>query len=209
MDDKQDSNHFDRAAETWDEKPRRVRQAQDMIAAIRRTVLPAQNMDLLDFGCGTGLVSLPMHRHVRSILGIDSSPGMVEKFNEKVEKANLTNARAVHLDDWSREDRSFDLIISTMTLHHLEDPAKWIAKFSGMLKSDGQLALLDLDTEDGSFHDPGATGIHHYGFQRDTIRKWMGDAGLSEIQLQTACVIHKEQLDRDYTVFIASASRWS
>ncbi|MDD4138360.1 MAG: methyltransferase domain-containing protein, partial [Methanoregula sp.] len=68
---------FDSAASTWDEDPGRVKMAHDVARAIRETVTLRPDMDVLDFGCGTGLLALNLQPHIRTITGVDSSQGML------------------------------------------------------------------------------------------------------------------------------------
>ncbi|MBS1128952.1 MAG: Methyltransferase type 11, partial [Nitrospirae bacterium] len=64
---------FDKEAAQWDANPGRVKLAQDVADAMIREVSPAKGQDALDFGCGTGLVTLKLQPLVRSITGVDSS----------------------------------------------------------------------------------------------------------------------------------------
>ena len=98
----------------------------------------------------------------------------------------------------------YDLIVSSMTLHHIADVPALFRRFARHLRPGGQVALADLDEEDGSFHET-AVSIHHRGFPRERIKAWLEDAGFQEIQLETATVIRKE--GKDYPVFLATARR--
>ncbi len=60
---------FDKAAPTWDQEPQRVKLASDVARAIAETAHPDRGMDVLDFGCGTGLLTLQLQPLVRSITG--------------------------------------------------------------------------------------------------------------------------------------------
>ncbi|WP_051021933.1 class I SAM-dependent methyltransferase [Thioflavicoccus mobilis] len=68
----------------------------------------------------------------------------------------------------------FGLIYSAMALHHVPDVAGLIARLAGLLEPEGRLCLIDLDSEDGSFHSDQA-GVVHNGFVRDHI------GGLTEV----------------------------
>jgi len=89
---------FDKEAAAWDENPARVRLADDVAAAISRQVPVNTAMDALDFGCGTGLLTLRLASLVRSITGVDSSQGMLDVLAVKVARGNLTNVRTLRLD---------------------------------------------------------------------------------------------------------------
>jgi ubiquinone/menaquinone biosynthesis C-methylase UbiE len=52
-------------------------------------------MDALDSGCGTGLVSLFLLPHVRSVTGADSSPGMLEVLRKKLDEEGIATMKAV------------------------------------------------------------------------------------------------------------------
>jgi len=68
---------FDTAAATWDEEPRRVKLSEDMAAAIAGRVPLSKSMTAIDYGCGTGLLTLLIQPHVGRIIGADSSKGML------------------------------------------------------------------------------------------------------------------------------------
>ena len=76
-------NRFDMAALTWDEKPVRVNIAKNIAEKIKELVPLNQNMKVLDFGCGTGLLSFFLQPYVGEITGIDTSKGMIEVFDKK------------------------------------------------------------------------------------------------------------------------------
>ena len=98
----------------------------------------------------------------------------------------------------------YDLIVSSMTLHHVADVPALFRLFTRHLLPAGQVALADLDEEDGSFHEA-AVSIHHRGFPRERIRAWLQDAGFQDIRLETAAVTTKQ--GKDYPVFLATARR--
>lgn len=98
----------------------------------------------------------------------------------------------------------YDLIVSSMTLHHITDVPALFRPFARHLRPGGRVALADRDEEDGSFHDE-TMSVPHRGFPRERIRAWMADAGFREIHLETATVTRKE--GRDYPIFLATAQK--
>lgn len=72
--------------------------------------------DVLECGCGTGLILERIARHARRAVGIDLSPGMLE----------LARARGLHVEEGSLtklpfEDASFDVTCSFKVLAHVPD----------------------------------------------------------------------------------------
>lgn len=195
---------FDAVALNWDEEPRRVELAGNISGAILKSLPVSQEWDALDFGCGTGLVTLQLAPALRSITGVDSSSGMIDRLNNKICRSGYSNVRA-ELCDLGKGDLpsgQYHLITSAMVLHHVENLAPLFQSFKGLLHSGGWVALADLESEDGSFHeDP--TGVFHHGFSADELSTMLTAAGFSSIAVTTATKVVKG--DREYPVFLCTA----
>ena len=68
---------FNKASETWDDNPTRIELARAIADAVLRKIPISKDMDVLDYGAGTGLVTLALQPHVKSITAADSSQGML------------------------------------------------------------------------------------------------------------------------------------
>ncbi len=202
---------FDKVASSWDEEPRRVKLAAEVARAISNEAGLSPDLDVLDYGCGTGLVTLHIQPHVRSITGADTSQGMLDVLRRKAGEAGLDNVRTT-LIDLSKKitvEGKFHLIVSSMTLHHVEDVQALFNNFYQALLPGGGLCVADLDREDGSFHSD-STGVAHNGFDRGEIRKMLNNAGFTGIRDVTASVIEKEAengVRREYPVFLMIADK--
>jgi len=199
------TEHFDQAAATWDLADRRVILAHAVAEAISARVPLTKALNVLDFGCGTGLVTLRLAPKVGSISGADTSLGMLKSLAEKSETQGIP-VRLLPLDTDGSGDLGgpYNLIVSSMTLHHIADVPALFRRFMQLLNQSGQVALADLDEEDGTFHED-AMGVHHKGFPRDQIKEWLSDAGFTQIQVDTATATSKE--NKDYPVFLATARK--
>lgn len=202
---------FDGEAATWDEKPSRVKLANDLADTIIREVGPTPEFDVVDYGCGTGLVTLRLQPLVRSITGVDSSRGMLDVLRAKAERNGIENLRAVFADltQGSPLDGAYDLLVNTMALHHVPDPAALFGDFRGLLRPGGLLGLADLDMEDGSFHNDN-TGVFHFGFDRTEIEGLLRSAGFEDVRTVTAAAVEKQVASgrtRTFSVFLAVARR--
>jgi tRNA (cmo5U34)-methyltransferase len=92
------TSHFDQAAATWDDNPMRIALMRAVGEAILREARPTKDMDVLDYGCGTGLVGLYLLPTVRSVTGADNSAGMLEVLRKKIKDGGLENMQTMRLD---------------------------------------------------------------------------------------------------------------
>lgn len=202
---------FNRDAATWDENPVRLKLAQDLGKAIKQEVALHSEMTALDFACGTGLVTLEIQPMVQSVTGMDSSAGMLGVLAQKAKARGLHNLELVHIEQNSPVIplKSFDLILMTMALHHVETPEPLLKQFFDGLKPGGVLCIADLDKEDGSFHED-QTGVFHNGFERGTLCQWLQAVGFSEVKVQTATEVAKpvsQGILRAFPVFLVIARK--
>ncbi len=202
---------FDRAAATWDEKPARVELANAVVQAIRARVPLSVRMEAMEYGCGTGLLALALAPFLASVTAVDSSPGMLDVLGRKARDAGITNveARLLDLTQDAILGKRFHLVYSSMTLHHVGPVERLMKAFFDLLHSGGWIALADLDTEDGSFHQ-GAEGISHFGFDRAALERMLVKVGFVGPHTETAHMIQKEFPDglrRDYSVFLLTARK--
>ena len=102
---------------------------------------------VLELGCGTGRVAIPIAQAGIEIVGLDSSPAMLEVARRKAEKAS--GARGLRLVEADMRDFSlnevFDLVIIPFrgfySLHSVEDQVRTLANVRGHLAPGGKLAF--------------------------------------------------------------------
>ena len=118
-----------------------------------------RNDQVLDIGCGTGLLSLKfLNTTDCTITAIDSSAQMLRIFQEKIEQCNLTGK--IHCAQKSAEDmdfkpHQFDIIAATVALHHVKCKEPVIKNVYDYLKDGGRFVIgeIDMDTT-GNLDDP-------------------------------------------------------
>jgi ubiquinone/menaquinone biosynthesis C-methylase UbiE len=189
---KEDKRDFDAAAAGWDAEPRRVKLAQEVVAAVCRELPITPAMEVLDYGCGSGLVTLGLQPFVRRITGADSSQGMLEVLKRKLQERGISNVatKNIDLEDLGRLDGRYDLIVSSMTMHHVLDVTALVGSLAQGLNPGGWLALADLEREDGGFHED-STGVHHHGFEREFFRSVFLANALVDIRIIEAARVSK------------------
>ena len=202
------SSRFDEAAQQWDGNPVRVALARGIGEAIQRAVPIQPHWRALDYGAGTGLLTLSLLPKVASVTALDASKGMLEQLSRKISDAGISNvdARFWNLELEPFAEGRYDLVVSSMTLHHLRDVPLVMKRLAALLNPGGWIALADLDAEDGSFHGQ-ANDVFHHGFDRQKISGWLDAAGFSDVKLADAYTVAKPSATgemRDYGVFLAT-----
>lgn len=111
---------------------------------------------ILDLGCGTGLLSLKCLQQARcSVTGADYSQKMIDVLKDKIKKLKLNDRISLCLMDAASlkfKDRTFDKVVSSVALHHLEDKLPALKKIFRILKPGGIFILGEVDMD--------ATGKH-------------------------------------------------
>ncbi|NLE00704.1 MAG: class I SAM-dependent methyltransferase [Fibrobacter sp.] len=196
---------FNRDAAQWDTPPR-ISLAKKIASTIINKNIITKNSDIMDFGCGTGLLTLQLSPLAGSVTAVDSSISMLEILNRKIVGNNITNVRSeLKNPEIDQLEGTYDVVVSNMTLHHIKDISSLIRQFYRVIKYNGFLYLADLDLDDGQFHSDN-TGVFHFGFDRDELWKFFTEAGFKNISAETATTITKpagsDQTPRQFTIFL-------
>lgn len=196
---------FDKKSAEWD-TPQRMKLAAILYGKISEVVPLNRSMSVLEYGCGTGLLGLQMADRVGFIDFVDTSEGMLDMLREKISRLKLANTEVFNVDLSSSDGwhRKYDLVFCSMVLHHISDYKAAIARFASLLNAGGTLAIIDLFTEDGSFHGSDFDG--HKGFDIQVIDQVFRDAGLSVFSAGEAAHI-KVDNGRRYPLFMVAGRR--
>ena len=97
------------------------------------------DMEILEFGCGTGSTAIIHAPYVKHILAIDFSAKMIEIAQGKADASNIRNItfKRASIDEFSAPDQTFDAVLGLSVLHLLENKEAVIAKVHKMLKPGG------------------------------------------------------------------------
>ncbi len=191
----------DRAAD-YDQRPVPQQISEGVVAALIERVALTSTMRVLDFGAGTGLLSEKIAPRVLQLTAVDISASMLAKL---VEKPALRDRVEVVCQNLLEQPlgRTFDLVVSAMAAHHVEDTAALLQTLYAHVAPGGTIALADLDSEDGTFHPPGVEGVFHAGFDRAALTALMLQAGFKAPHITTACEVSRD--GRPFPIFLAIA----
>lgn len=204
--------NFDTIAAHWDDE-RRMKRAKVIAREIMKTIGPERNRTALEFGCGTGLISMELQGFFQHITLMDSSAGMLAELSRKIKGLGITNMTTLHGDiatsDAFPPFAPFDVIFSSMVLHHVEDIQAALHHIFQLLAPGGCVCIIDLMEEDGSFHAMEKDFNGHNGFNPESLCADFEKAGFRKTASHIFYTDVKPMGDKDipYSLFILTARK--
>jgi 2-polyprenyl-3-methyl-5-hydroxy-6-metoxy-1,4-benzoquinol methylase len=198
------SERFNQAAAGWDKGDMRQQIAHSVFQTINSRIALLKTMSIMDFGCGTGLLSFKIAPMVRRVVGIDLSEKMLEQLASK----NTPECEVIPMvRDILTEplEERFHGIVSSMAIHHVEKSEALFKTFYEHLKPGGFIAIADLEAEDGTFHTHGNEGVHHYGFDKETLRAIIERSGFNQVRFHHVHTVEKES--GVYPIFLVTGMK--
>jgi methyltransferase small domain protein len=190
-------HHFNHRAESFD-SPKNQFLAELIKKNIEKQMHDLSSKSILDFGGGTGLISLPLAKKVNSVTLVDISDKMLEQARIKVKNQKLENLHLLQQDLLLKPlEQTFDLIIVSRVLHHMPHLDSSLAMFKEHLTLRGQLFIADYTVPDGENH----------GFIISELEETLKNHGFSDIQTQILYSSDNLFLDKPSQLFLTSAIR--
>lgn len=202
--------YFDDAALNWDTDSR-IKRAKFLSLKVSEELYNTSDLSALDFGCGTGLLSFYLSDTFKEITCSDLSDKMLQVLNEKILLSKADNINTVNVNDLydSRYENKFDVIFSSMVFHHIIDIKLEISRLCKLLKENGSLIMIDLDSVDKQFHSDCPDFDGHNGFNRREIDNVFESCGLKDISIKTVYSGQKiiGNYYIDYSLFLAKGTK--
>ncbi len=113
---------------------------------IRAAIKPTMEMNLLDLGCGPGIVTAAMAPNVKEVVAYDLTPEMLDQAKKRCREAGLKNVRfelgsAEHLPF---EEGAFDCVVTRLTIHHFLDPRQVMNEVVRVTHQGGKVVVADV-----------------------------------------------------------------
>jgi SAM-dependent methyltransferase len=114
------------------------------------TAVAPDGAQILEVGCGPGLLSLRLGRqHGFEVTGLDLDPAMIARARANADRPGNGDQRrpSFLVGDVAAlafPDGSFDLVVSTLSMHHWADPAAGLAEIGRVLRPGGRALIWDF-----------------------------------------------------------------
>lgn len=194
--------NFNGLVKNWDTE-QRVKRAE-VISTEIESYMGSGPLEVMEFGCGTGLISFNLRNKIANFLLLDSSDAMINEVKQKI-----TNEQAINMETYCGEletlntEKKFDVIYTSMTCHHIKDIQSTLNLLTSFLKKNGKLVIVDLLPDDGTFHRLNPDFEGHHGFTIEEMTTMLKKAGLNDILGRKFYSGYKtiEEMNHPYSLF--------
>jgi len=197
------STNFNQLANKWD-TDYRINRARIISNKIKSVSDLKGNESALEFGCGTGLIGLNLMSSFSSLDFFDTSDEMLKILNLKLANIQVNNISHLYNELDNISDSKYDFIFCSMAFHHIKDLNPVINKIHHLLRENGQLCLVELNSDDGSFHRDEIGFDGHNGFDPAILSNQFERMGFSKTYEETFFrdVREKSNIKFEYSLFI-------
>lgn len=136
---------YNRTSKFYDMMDRMIKES------VRKKAIEMAKGKVLEVGVGTGK-NLSYYPSDCQVIGIDFSPGMLNKAREKVKLLGLKNVELIEMDaqNLAFPDNTFDTVVATCVFCSVPDPIKGLKEVKRVCKPDGQIILYEHVRSDNS-----------------------------------------------------------
>ncbi len=118
----------------------------------KNSTKPLADLDILDVGCGGGLVSVPIHKIGANVTGLDANESNIIGANQYIKDHNL-DINFVHrtAEEHQTKEIKYDVILALEIIEHVANPHDFIENLSEMLKKNGILIMSTINRNPKSY----------------------------------------------------------
>ncbi len=143
---------------------------------------------VLDVGCGTGTLAMEVARRVGRagrVAGVDPGTQQIARARAKAARRNLPiEFQTGMIEQLPFPDQSFDVVFSTLMMHHLPAPLKrqGLAEIARVLKPGGRLVMADFKRKQE--RQGRAARFHAGGSSMHDLAAMVSDAGFEDLETE-------------------------
>ncbi len=159
-------------------------------------------IDIADLGAGEGLLSQLLAHRARQVWCIDNSARMVEVGSDLARKNGLENLtyKLGDIENVPLPDKSVDLAILSQALHHAQHPQTAVDEAFRILRSGGQLLILDLNEH--TFEKAREVYADIWlGFKESALHLFLKKSGFTKVEVTA---VSREPAEPHFETLLAS-----
>ncbi len=153
---------------------------------------------LLDYGCGTGLMSLPFAEHFSKLLLVDIAEEMLEQVRGKYQTLGLSNVTLKTVPEFQELQGQANAILVVQTLLHVAQVEELLEQLAAHLLPDGQIFLIDFLAHEEIDHP-----LVHPGFSQEELVSLCQQAGLKLVEFKPFYTADGLFMGKRATLFVA------
>ncbi|MEO2078231.1 MAG: methyltransferase domain-containing protein [Bacillus sp. (in: firmicutes)] len=195
-----ENNVFEELAKRYDTEER-MELAKVIVKEVRPELQHSKSKSLIDYGSGTGLVSLELTDLLDSILLVDSSKQMLEVAEAKISHRGISNAKVLYSDfTQGTPELKADIVLMSLVLLHIPDTKKILQELFNILNHGGKLLIIDFDKNENINHPK-----VHNGFSHEELKERLSEVGFHSIKMKTFYHGKRIFMKQDASMFISSS----
>jgi DNA-binding transcriptional ArsR family regulator/precorrin-6B methylase 2 len=166
------------------------------------SLLPS--LDVADFGCGTGVLSVSIARWARTVVAIDQNKDALTEAKARAKREGVRNITFLREDlhHLSLPAGGTSLVVVSQSLHHVEDPQAVLAEAARILAPRGRVVVLELMPHKETWVQE-RLGHKHLGFQPADLERQLKRAGFERVNRE----VHPQNAGSPFRVFLLTGER--
>lgn len=166
---------FDSVAGDWERLKKELLGGLDLAAELAARTPPCRVA--VDLGCGTGAMLEAIKDRAELLIGVDSSPRMIELAGRRLAGlGSRVSLRIGQMEHLPLRDAEADFAVTSMVLHHLARPLQGIEEAFRVLSPGGRLVVVDFEKHQAEEMRT-RYGDHWLGFSLKEFESWTSRAG--------------------------------
>ncbi|MEE6134458.1 class I SAM-dependent DNA methyltransferase [Priestia sp. GS2] len=195
-----ENNPFEQMAKRYDTEDR-IELAKVIVKEVKTQLKDSQSKSLLDYGSGTGLVSLELTDLVDSVLLVDSSEQMLDIAKSKIAYNDIQNAKMLYADFTQKVPIvKADIVLMSLVLLHIPDTKQVLQQLFTLLNDNGKLIIVDFDKNPKISHPK-----VHNGFSHSELKELLLDVGFSSTTIHTFHYGERIFMNQDASMFLSTS----
>jgi predicted TPR repeat methyltransferase len=183
---------FDQCADRFDERllGKLKYRTPDLLLDVVARFVPSRNLDVLDLGCGTGLLGARLHPLARTLTGVDVSPNMLELARRRQIYDNLVCGELIEF--LQTQTRNFDLVVAADVFVYIGDLSGVFQGVRGALRDGG---FFGFSVEAGEEQDFVLRATLRYAQSAAYLRRLVDDHGFILETIEKQVIRQQDGID--------------